>query len=556
MADKDWRARVAQKQERDQAKIPKDWLLPESMLEQLQHPLEKHPNNIIAMDLPRLSGLLTPRELEITEAYDVVQLVKSLASGELSAVEVTIAFSKRAALAGQLTNCLTETCFPEAEKRARELDEMRSKGHLAGPLHGLPVSIKDSFKIKGLEATTGFVSFIDDVAEQNSALVDVLLDLGAVLYVKTNIPHTMMTADSHNHIFGRSLNPHNTALTAGGSSGGEGALMAFRGAPVGVGTDIAGSIRIPSLCDGVYGFKPTSSRVPYGGQSSHPGAAGRDFFLACAGPLCNDIQGLQTWMKAVIGARPAQYDTTTLDIPWREVSEMSNRKLRLGVLAEDRVYPLHPPVRRALSEAVRRLQSHGHELVELRAGECRVADAAEIGFAFFGVSGRDGGPLEDSGEDPVPSVVFGGQQARRIPKTMTGSFPEDVEGIPRLAALNAARRQLSEHWRKLWNTHQLDAVIGPPSQHTAVPHDTYGIPAYTIMLNTLDYPACVMPFGKSSRDLDPKAFSPSDQQLGASYDPVLMQEMPCSVQVFTSKMRDEECLAIAATIDKCLNVGV
>lgn len=84
-----------------------------------------------------------------------------------------------------------------------------------------------------------------------------LLDLGAVLYCKTNLPQTIMTGDSDNNVFGRTLNPRNTALTAGGSTGGEGALLALRGSILGVGTDVGGSIRVPSVCNGIYGLRPS-----------------------------------------------------------------------------------------------------------------------------------------------------------------------------------------------------------------------------------------------------------------------------------------------------------
>lgn len=89
-------------------------------------------------------------------------------------------------------NCLTETIFEEAKERAQYLDTLRAQGQLAGPLHGLPVSIKDNFHKKGTEATIGMVSFLDEVSPANSPLVDILLKLGAVIYVKTNVPQTMM----------------------------------------------------------------------------------------------------------------------------------------------------------------------------------------------------------------------------------------------------------------------------------------------------------------------------------------------------------------------------
>lgn len=98
---------------------------------------------------------------------------------------------------GEQTSCLTEIFFEQAQERARELDSLRAKGQLAGPLHGLPISLKDSFQVKGTEATIGFVAYLDNgPSQENSCLVDVLLGQGAVLYCKTNIPQTLMVSRS------------------------------------------------------------------------------------------------------------------------------------------------------------------------------------------------------------------------------------------------------------------------------------------------------------------------------------------------------------------------
>lgn len=91
---------------------------------------------------------------------------------------------------------MTEIFFDDALDRAKQLDELHAKGELAGPLHGLPISVKDSFKIVGRDATVGYTAYVGDKAVQNSVLIDILLSLGAVLYVKTNIPQTMMVADT------------------------------------------------------------------------------------------------------------------------------------------------------------------------------------------------------------------------------------------------------------------------------------------------------------------------------------------------------------------------
>ncbi|RMZ70987.1 general amidase-b [Pyrenophora seminiperda CCB06] len=542
------------KQQAARNKIPKEWLLPASVTDALQFPLSEHPTDTLA--IPRQSGVMSEKELEITERYTVTELLALLAKGELSALEVTLAFSKRAALAQQLLSCLTETYFEEAQERARFLDNERAQGRIVGPLHGLPVSLKDGFRVKGSASTIGFVSFLDHPMDtENSPLVDILLELGAVVYVKTNLPQTLMTADSHNNIFGRTLNPHNTALTAGGSSGGEGALVGFRGSPLGIGTDIAGSIRIPALCCGTYGFKPSTARVPDGGQAS-PSPAGLTFFNPSAGPLANDMAALNLLCEAVLSARPALYDSTALDVPWRKLPKAAS-KLRLGLVAEDPAFPLHPPVKRALMAAAHALEAQGHEIIPISADQAHVADALKLAFAYFMIDSEGMKHIEASGEAIVPSVI----QSMDAFSAFQSTFLSDcasLTGIRLLTALNVKREFLQEAWRKLWLNHNLDAVISPGAQNTAIPHDTYGLPPYTLFLNVLDYPAVIVPFGRADKGLDGEEVRMvvGEGQNGPDYEPGRTHGAPTAVQVFTGRMRDEECLQVAGVVDECLRGSV
>jgi amidase len=184
-----WQEIAAGKRKAAYDLIPEAWRLPSSMI-------PKSEDAVSVMEIPRKCGLLSEAELDITEKYDAVALVEKLASKQVSATNVIAAFSKRAAIAQQLVNCLTETFFDEARERAKYLDEYLAKeGKPVGPLHGLPISIKDSFKLKNYEATLGYVSWVGkSKATTNSALVDMFLDLGAIVYVKTNIPQTLMVS--------------------------------------------------------------------------------------------------------------------------------------------------------------------------------------------------------------------------------------------------------------------------------------------------------------------------------------------------------------------------
>lgn len=171
-----WQSIAAQKQKAQKESIPKEWLLkslpPTSQLD--------------VRDIARTCGILNAKELEITEDYDATALILALRERMYTALEVATAFCKRAAIAQQLTSCLTEIFFDKALTRAKELDEYFERtGRPYGPLHGLPISVKDSFDIAGLDSSIGIAALANKPATKNAALVDILLKAGAVLYVKS-----------------------------------------------------------------------------------------------------------------------------------------------------------------------------------------------------------------------------------------------------------------------------------------------------------------------------------------------------------------------------------
>lgn len=472
----DWETSTRQKRESLVAKIPKQWLLP-SNLQRTLHEHEHATLNVLA--IPQSSGLLTPQELEITEHYDATQLVELMSTGQLRSVDVVTAFCKRAAIAQQCVNCLTEVMFDEAIATARECDEFLAKqGRPKGALHGLPVSLKDSFNVKGVQATIGYAAFVGrPPSSTDSVVVRILREAGAVFYVKTNLPQTMMTADSHNNVFGRTLNPHNLSLTAGGSTGGEAALIAMKGSVLGVATDVAGSSRIPALCCGISSIKPTASRIPFAGgvppgRLGSPGA-----ILPVIGTCGRSIRDYELFMKTVCEAKPWRLDDNVLNIPWRSI-QPETRKLRFGLVRGSAQRPLHPPIARALHSAATKLEAHGHAVVLLDDRVPNVYDSALLAYKYFKLDPQ-GTPMKhikSSGEPLIPSLAGSG-------------FPE-LEGweptLDELWDMNMERAQICRAWREAIVEEKLDAVLSCGYQATSVPHDTYGIPVYTVVQNLLN----------------------------------------------------------------------
>lgn len=154
------------------------------------------------------------------------------------------------------------------------------------------------------------------------------------------------------------MNPFNTTLTSGGSSGGEGALLGIRGSCLGIGTDIGGSIRSPAACTGVYGFKPTSYRLPTSGLVAT--MAGEEQIVPCIGPLSTSLEGIQLFTTTVIAAKPWLREPSLLPFEWKDVKYLwrnADKKLKIAVLWDDEIVKPHPPIIRALKEVVDKLKS-------------------------------------------------------------------------------------------------------------------------------------------------------------------------------------------------------
>lgn len=287
-----------------------------------------------------------------------------------------------------------------------------------------------------------------------------------------------MTADSHNYIFGRTLNPHNLSVTAGGSSGGEGALSALRGSVLGVGTDIAGSIRIPAHCNGVIGFKPSTRRIPYSGQTA-PGRPGTFGISACAGPICRSMADAEYFMKHVLDFDVWSLDEQVLSLPWRSV-DFEGKRLRLGVLTEHEMWPLHPPMSRAFSTVSKKLTRAGHTLIPLEPHipSSLLSDTVVTAMKLFSSDPQKTSfaRIAASGEPMIPSIP-----STAPPEILT--YKASLDGV---FDLHAAMRDIQKVIREMWIKLELDGLIMPVFQGTAVEHDAYGAPPYTVLANLLD----------------------------------------------------------------------
>lgn len=169
-----------------------------------------------------------------------------------------------------------------------------------------------------------------------------------------------MQAESVNNCFGRTVNPLNRKLTSGGSSGGESALIAFGGSPLGVGTDIGGSLRIPAACTGIFTLRPSFGRFTT--LRCRSGLAGQEAVQSVNGPMGKTLEDIVLYSKAIVDAQPWLVDPKMLPIPWRQVEPKP--KLKIAVLWNDGICLPTPPVTRALKETTQKLKQAGHDIIE------------------------------------------------------------------------------------------------------------------------------------------------------------------------------------------------
>ncbi|CAE7114136.1 unnamed protein product [Rhizoctonia solani] len=338
----DWRTRAEKKRQRQLDSIPSEWRIPIP------------PDQYNVLQVPYECGLLDPLEIEITDTTDVNRILENLKTGKWTSVQVTRAFYKRALVAHQTTNCLTEIFLERALARAEEMDRyLKEHGKPKGPLHGLPISLKDQFKIKGLETINGYVANIGEFAAEDCVLVEILYELGAVPFTRTNVPQTLMWGETYNNVFGRTLNPYDLRLTSGGSSGGEGALIAMRGSPLGIDTYTLNHVWTLRTSPFIQ-----SAAIPWG--KKHNGRTRKHHKCPRS-----DVQ-----FPAIIDTRPWLRDPLCIRKAWdQEAYELVDHggrgaKKCFAMLCDDGLVKPHPPVWRAMDMMKRALLAAGHEVIE------------------------------------------------------------------------------------------------------------------------------------------------------------------------------------------------
>ncbi|TGO24071.1 hypothetical protein BPAE_0113g00280 [Botrytis paeoniae] len=538
-----WQEIAKDKKDRINASIPSEWRL------------KSQPSEDCVIGYTNIGDVMSTDEISITNSA-ATDLVARMAKGELTSVEVTTAFCKRAALAHQLLNCALEF-FPEmALARAKELDEHYKKtGKTVGPLHGLPISLKDQFRIKGLETSMGYVSWLGKYEDDDSILVKLLLKAGAVFYVKTSVPQSLMCCETINNIIGRTVNPYNKNWSCGGSSGGEGANIAFRGGIIGVGTDIGGSIRVPAAFNFLYGLRPSHGRLPYGKMANS--MEGQETLHSVCGPITHSVADMRLFLESVLAEEPWKFDAKVVPMPWRQSeadvikSRISDGGLTIGYYDFDGKVLPHPPILRGIKKVVDTLKENGHQVFEWKPYKHGHAQDL-LNKIYSSDAGQDiRTDLSKSGEPPIPNIA---DFANTTDAPLSLNELWDIN-LQRWAYQCEYLEQFRIMEEKLGR--EIDAIVAPVAATAAIRHDRFVYYGYTNVINLLDFTSVVVPVLFADKGVDGRkegyeGLDKVDGVVQGEYDPEAYHGAPVAVQIIGRKLTEERIMEIAEEIGRLL----
>ncbi|XP_069837290.1 vitamin D3 hydroxylase-associated protein-like isoform X2 [Dendropsophus ebraccatus] len=495
----------------------------------------------------------------------LMELVEQLKKGSVSLESALHVYIEKALEVTREVNCVIDF-LPECETQLQELKKQQEKGLL----YGVPISLKDNAGYKGHNSHCGLVHYLGVDEAEDSVVVQVLKKQGAIPFVKTNIPQSMINFDCSNSIYGQTLNPHNHKKTCGGSSGGEGALIAGGGAILGVGTDVLGSIRMPSSFCGICGLKPSGDRLSDLGLLNP--VSGMKSAVCMPGPMARDVDSLALFMKAVLCDDLFQLDPTVPPVPFNDEIYNSKRRLTIGFYDTDGYFLPHPSVRRAIQETKTLLEEAGHKLVPFTPPRIEYALNELCLKGFF----ADGGAtLVDKFRPDIVDPNLKQQmflwKMPSIVKKIVSFFMRPV--FPRIAnhveahsgcssvkdlwkhytAIKDYRCDYLKEWRKLG----LDALLCPalgPAFNIGHPGKLFAGFSFTMLFNILNFPAGILPVTTVTAE-DEEELKHYKGYYNDPWDKEFIKGieggvgLPVAVQCVALQWQEEQCLRLMKEVE-------
>jgi amidase len=446
--------------------------------------------SVMAAQNPSPAG---PGEIIYLSAKQLAELIRDK---RVSAADAVRAYIARINQVNPKINAVVQNCFDRALREARDLDDMLAQGRTKGPLHGVPMTIKDSIDTEGVVTTGGTVGRMNYVPRKDATVVARLRAAGAILLGKTNTPEYTLARGgitdintTANIIYGITKNPYDLSRSTAGSSGGAGAIVAAGGAAFDVGSDWGGSIRGPSHNNGVAGIKPTTGRVPRTGHIVDFGGVYDSWQQL--GPIARRVEDLGLILPLIAG--PDFRDAAIIPVPWKDPAAVEVSKLRVAFYPENGVAETSPETKDTVRRAAKLLSEAGCS-VEEDLPKDHLMEMEEIRFRL---EGADAGSYLQRLSAKWNTKTMSPVLVDRFLKLEPLPMPEFTDLLERQ---DAARSKLLQ-WMKSY-----DIVLSPAAGKPAQPIDSPTPPVkpgsdYTRLHNSTGWPAAVVRAGTSPEGL-------------------------------------------------------
>ena len=454
-----------------------------------------------------LSNDAPPDDLLFTSLGRLARLVREKRISSLELVDLHLA---RIAAVNEKLNAAVALQPEGARAQARAADQALARGRASGPLHGVPITIKDSLATAGIVSTAGTKGWANRVPKEDATVVARLKRAGAIILAKTNTPEFTLADSTDNQIYGRTNNPWALTRTPGGSSGGAAALVAVGGTPLDIGSDTGNSIRYPAHVCGVAGLKPTSGRVPRTGHAID--FTGYIQSFTTLGPIARFVDDLALVLRIIAG--PDGRDPHVVPVPVSDPTQVRLTGLKVVYYVDNGVVPATTETQAAVRNAAQAIAKHGAKVDERRPPD--LMEAADLIEKLF---------LADGGEWIRRLLRSAGTEGGG---SLAGLFGEKIatEELTRLLEeLDRIRSRL------LAFMDSTDVILCPVQPTPAVKHGETDTPeffrgdSYSNVFNLTGWPGASVPVGKSPEGL------------------------PIGVQVVAGPWREDRVLRVAKQIE-------
>jgi amidase len=413
-------------------------------------------------------------------------------NGEISARELVDAHLGRIEQVNSSLHAVVEVLAESACEAARKVDGRRARGDELGPLAGVPFSIKDSIEVKETVCTAGTLGRRSAArSEEDATVVARLRAAGAIPIARTNLPDLLFAFESDNLVHGRTNNPYDFARTCGGSSGGEAALISACGSPFGLGSDCAGSVRLPAHFCGIASIKPTSGRLPRTGHV--PPAGGWLESLWQIGPMARRVEDLATLMPIL--AQPDGRDYTVVAMPCGDPAAVRLGDLRIAFFTDNGIAPVEPETAAVVRRAACAIAKEVKAIEERRPPG--IEETYDLEMRWIGPDGGDGlrAYLAEIGSARTHRLLEGWLSKLEPYRTTLAGFADYWAALDRFRG------------RMLAFLQDYDAIVSPVCANPALPHgasieeSTFRGFSYTMTYNVTGWPAAVARCGETAAGL-------------------------------------------------------